>query len=81
MDFYTGLYSLTFFHTGPYLQSFTGYLGLTLVFMESSALQETLISSFQEFSASINKMFIHVKLSFYGTFHDTFLIFPNFPRS
>ena len=53
-----------------WLQSFTEYLRLTLVFMYSS-LREKLISVFQEFFASITKIFIlagglGTRLSFYG---------------
>ena len=53
------------------LQSFTGYLTLTLVFMLNSAHEKSLISVSQEFFASINKIFILVVglgsgLSFYG---------------
>ena len=40
------------------LQLFAGYLGLTLVFVWNSALRENLISVFQEFLASIDKLFI-----------------------
>ena len=39
-------------------QSFTKYLKLTLVFMRNSALQGILISVFQWFFASINKILI-----------------------
>ena len=51
-------------------QSLTKYLRLTLVFMWNSALRESLLSVFQEFFASINKIFILVgglgaRLSFY----------------
>ena len=40
------------------LQQFTKYLRLNLVFMWNGVQRKSLISDFQEFSASINKTFI-----------------------
>ena len=42
-------------------QLFTNCLRLILVFMRNSALRKSLISVFQEFFASINKIFILVE--------------------
>ena len=39
-------------------ESFTKYMRLTLVFMQNSALRKSLISVFQKFFATINKIFI-----------------------
>ena len=51
-------------------QQLTRILRLTLVFMQNSAQRKSLISSVQDFSASINKMLIlagrlGTRLSFY----------------
>ena len=55
------------------LESITRYLRPTLVFMWNSVERESLISVFQEFLVSINKMFIlagrlGTRLSFYGVY-------------